>query len=236
MEINNKMLDNKITMVIKDNDSQFVVNNCYDISILLEKKNIKSKIISINDINDIKFHDFSVFDIINKFMSKYNKKGKKFMHEVLRLSTLSLDYLNKDPFELNDSEKFKLILALVLMLNPSTIVINNMSCYLDNKSCNDIMFTLKKLKRDYKKTIFIIDNDVDYMFKVCDNVIILSNNELLLHDKKEKIYDNYAMLKRRKISFPIYIEFLYKAKKSHVNDMLIRDDVKDIMKDIYRSL
>lgn len=235
MEISKSMLDNKITMIIKDRKSKFLVDGCVDIKDLIED-NIKSKIVSIGDINSIRFHDFSVYDIINKFMNKYNKKGKKFMQEVLRLSTLSLDYLNKDPFILNNSEKFKLIMALVLMVNPSVIVINNMSCFLDYKSRNDIMFTLKKLKRDYKKTIYIIDNDVDYVYRVSDNVIVLVDNDVIIHDKKEVMYDKYNILKRNKVSIPIYIEFIYNAKKNHDNDMLIRDDVKDIMKDIYRSL
>ena len=236
MEINKNMLDNKITIVIKDNKSTFNVENSYDIGKLLNNKIPKAKIININDIHNIKFHDFTVYDIINKFMSKYNKKGKKFMLEILRLSTLSIDILKKDPFELNESEKFKLILAMTLMINPNTIIINNMSCFLDNKSIKEIIFTLKKLKRDYKKTIYLIDNDIDYFYSVSDNVIILDNNELILHDKKEKIYNIYNTLKKRKISIPIYIDFIYKAKKKHPNELLIRDDVKDIMKDIYRSL
>ena len=236
MEINKNMLDNKITIVIKDNKSTFNVENSYDIGKLLNNKIPKVKIININDIHNIKFHDFTVYDIINKFMSKYNKKGKKFMLEILRLSTLSIDILKKDPFELNESEKFKLILAMTLMINPNTIIINNMSCFLDNKSIKEIIFTLKKLKRDYKKTIYLIDNDIDYFYSVSDNVIILDNNELILHDKKEKIYNIYNTLKKRKISIPIYIDFIYKAKKKHPNELLIRDDVKDIMKDIYRSL
>ena len=229
------MFDNKITMVIKDNNSKFMVDGLCDISLLLDS-NVKSKIVGINNIRDIKFHDFKVNDIINRFMNTYNKKGKKFKNEVLRLSTLSIDYLEKDPFDLNDSEKFKLILAMIFMINPKVIVINNMSCFLDNKSRDEIMFTLKKLKRDYKKTIYIIDNDVDYMYRVCDNVMVLVNDEIILHDKKDKMYEKYNVLKRRRVSIPIYIEFIYNAKKKHENDMLIRDDVKDIMKDIYRSL
>ena len=236
MEINKKMFDKKITMVIKDSKSSFIINDCSDIGTLLKEKVSKPKVISINNLNDIKFHDFSIYDIINKFMSKYNKKGKKFINEILKLSTLSLDYLKKDPLEINNSEKFKLVLALVLMLNPQVIIINNMSCYLDCKSRKEIMFTLKKLKRDYNKTIYIVDNDVDYMYSVCDNVLILVDNEIILHDKKDKIYYNYNLLKRKNVSIPIYIEFIYNAKKKHENDMLIRDDVKDIMKDIYRSL
>ena len=230
------MLDNKITMVIKDYNSEFSVEDSVDIKELLDRKIDKVKIISINDISDVLFHEFSVYEVVNKFMNKYNKKGKKFLKDIFNLSTLSLDYLKKDPYNLNESEKFKLVLVLVLILNPKVIIINNMSCFLDNSSRNDIVFTLKKLKRVYKKTIIIVDNDVDYVYKVADNVIVLVDNNVLLNDKKECIYEEYNNLKRNKVSIPIYIEFIKEARKKNKEELLIRDDVKDIMKDIYRSL
>ena len=236
MEIKKDMFDNKITMVIKDYISEFKVEGQIDIKDIIDNKINNPKIICINDISNINFYDFSVLDVINKFMNKYNKKGKKYIKDVFNLSTLSLDYLKKDPVELNESEKFKFVLSLVLMLNPSCIVINNMSCYLDSRSRDDIVFTLKKLKRVYKKNIYIIDNDIDYNYRFCDNVLVLLNEEVILHDKKELLYDNYSILKRKKISIPIYIEFIKEAKKKNEDELLIRDDVKDIMKDIYRSL
>lgn len=228
----------KITMIIKDYKSLFELKGSIDIKEIITNNLSKPKVILISDISKINFYELKVIDVINKFVLKYNVKGTKFKNQILKLSTLSSDYLEKDPMTLSDSEKFKLILALVLSLNPSLIIIENMSSYLDSKSKSEIMFTLKKLKREYNKTIVINDNDVDYFYKVSDNVIVLNNNNVILSGKKELLFNNYNMLKKKKVSIPIYTEFVYyvKNKKGSNIDLLVRDDVKDIMKDIYRSL
>lgn len=236
MEINDLVVKGKITLVIKDYKSVCTLSGSLDIKDLVNNKLKKTNVILINDISDLVFYELRVIDVINKFAFMYNIKGTKFIKQILKLSTLTVDYLEKDPMLLNNSEKFKLILALVLILNPTGIIINNMSCYLDSKSKSEVMFTLKKLRREYNKTIVIIDNDVDYFYSVCDNVIVLNNDKVILSGKKEILFDNYMMLKRKKISIPIYIEFVYYVKQNRNCDMLVRDDVKDIMKDIYRSL
>lgn len=225
-------------MVIKDYNSLFEIEGAVDIRDLIDNNLVKPKVILINDISDIIFYELRVVDVINKFAFKYNVKGTKFINQILKLSTLSSDYLEKDPMFLNDSEKFKLILALVLILNPTMIIINNISCYFDSKSKAEIMFTLKRLKREHNKTIVINDNDIDYFYSVSDNVIVIDDNKLILNGKKEILFENFKMLKKKKISIPIYTEFVYYVKENKGSDIdiLVRDDVKDIMKDIYRSL
>ena len=134
MEINKLIDKGKITMIIKDYESLLEIDGSVDIKDLIDNTLVKPKIIEINDINDTIFYELRVADVINKFAFKYNVKGTKFINQILKLSTLSSDYLEKDPMFLSDSEKFKLILALVLILNPTMIIINNISCYFDSKS------------------------------------------------------------------------------------------------------
>jgi len=238
MEINKLIDKGKITMIIKDYESLLEIDGSVDIKYLIDNTLVKPKIIEINDINDTIFYELRVADVINKFAFKYNVKGTKFINQILKLSTLSSNYLEKDPMFLSDSEKFKLILALVLILNPTMIIINNISCYFDSKSKAEIMFTLKRLKREHNKTFVINDNDIDYFYSVSDNVIVIDNNEIILNGKKDILFTNYNLLKKKKISIPIYTEFVryVKDNKGSDIDILVRDDVKDIMKDIYRSL
>ena len=68
------------------------------------------------------------------------------------------------------------------------------------------------------------------------NVLIINNSEVIISGKKNLLFDNYSLLKRKKIPIPVHIEFIKYVKDNTDADMLIRDDVKDIMKDIYRSL
>ena len=235
MEIMDKIVQDKITMIISDYNTNLEFSDSHNIYEFIEKKVVKKNIVVIDNIK-IDFYELSVLDVINKFLTKYNVRGKKFVDKVLKLSTLPVDYLNKDPFLLKESEKFKLLLALVLALNPKVIIIKNISCFSDNKSRDEVMFTLKKLKREYDKTIVIVDNDIDYFYTVSDNVLIIDNSEVIISGKKNLLFDNYSLLKRKKIPIPVHIEFIKYVKDNTDADMLIRDDVKDIMKDIYRSL
>ena len=230
-----KIVQDKITMIISDYNTNLEFSDSHNIYEFIEKKVVKKNIVVIDNIK-IDFYELSVLDVINKFLTKYNVRGKKFVDKVLKLSTLPVDYLNKDPFLLKESEKFKLLLALVLALNPKVIIIKNISCFFVIKLIDEVMFTLKKLKREYDKTIVIVDNDIDYFYTVSDNVLIINNSEVIISGKKNLLFDNYSLLKRKKIPIPVHIEFIKYVKDNTDADMLIRDDVKDIMKDIYRSL
>lgn len=235
MEITNNIVLGKINMIISDYNSTLEFSNCINIKDYINNTVDNKKNVIIDDIN-LSFYELTVEEVINNFLTKYNLKGKKNLDKVLKLSTLPVYYLKKDPYFLNNSEKFKLLMTLVLALNPKTIIIENMSCFLDNKSRNDIIFVLKKLKREFGKTIVIIDNDIDYFYTICDNILVIHENKLLLEGKKTILYDKYNMLKRKKIPIPICLEFIKYIKDNKNADILVRDDVKDIMKDIYRCL
>ena len=235
MEIINNITRDKITLVICDYISKLKFDGFSNICSFVDKKMKNNKKVIVNNIN-IDFYELNVEEVINNFLLRYNLKGRNFINKVLNLSTLSVDYLTKDPYLLKDSEKFKLLISLALCLNPSILVIENLSCFLDNKSCREIMNILKKLKREYDKTIVIIDNDIDYFYTVCDDVLVINNNKIITCGKKNVLYDKYDLLKKNKIPIPTYIEFIKYVKNNKHVDVLVRDDVKDIMKDIYRCL
>ena len=235
MEIENKFILGKINLLIKDYDSNLLFSNSFNIKDYVYD-NILSKDSVIIDNVDLLFYELSVEEVINNFIYKYNLKGKKNIDKLLNLSTLPVYYLKKDPYYLNNSEKFKLLLTLLLSLNPKTIIIKNISCFLDNMCRDEIIFVLKKLRREHGKTIIIIDNDIDYFYTVCDVVLVVHENQLLFQGKKNILYDKYNILKRKKIPIPVCLEFIKYVKDHKCSDILVRDDVKDIMKDIYRCL
>ena len=104
MEIMDKIVQDKITMIISDYNTNLEFSDSHNIYEFIEKKVVKKNIVVIDNIK-IDFYELSVLDVINKFLTKYNVRGKKFVDKVLKLSTLPVDYLNKDPFFLNISIK-----------------------------------------------------------------------------------------------------------------------------------
>ena len=88
----------------------------------------------------------------------------------------------------------------------------------------------KKLLRNLKKDRIIIltSRDVNFINQIADYVYILENKKIVLKGNKNDVFKNY----RIKPDIVSFIELVNKEKRI-LED---RDNTKDLMKDIYRSV
>lgn len=160
------------------------------------------------------------------------KKDEK-IKEGLKSVGLGLEYLNKNPFNLSKGEMKKVALASILIYNPKIILLDEPTIGLDDKSKKNLMILLRKLK-DKNKTIIITSRDTDFIHQVADYLYVIKNGEIVLKGNKYDVFTN-DMLVEMNIELPKIIEF-----SKIVNNKKIKlgyhDDIKDLMKDIYRHV
>lgn len=162
------------------------------------------------------FFTTSVRKEIEFGLKKYEYKLDNLEYRIkqsLKIVGLPLEYLDNNPFALSSGEKEKLAIAISLSLNPKIIVLDEPTTYLDDKSKNELIFLLKKLKEKYNKTIIIISNDIDFIMKLADNIILLKKGKIILKDNISKLFDNMELLKKNNMESAKILEFINTAEK-----------------------
>lgn len=172
---------------------------------------------------------------LKKYHYKLDILDKRII-DSLKIAGLSEEYLDKNPFNLSSGEKEKLALAIILSLNPNFIIIDDPTVYLDNISEAKLIKLLKKLKKNYHKTIIILSNNIEFILKVTDNYLILKNGKIISNGSSKELLKDRDKIKTAGVALPKIIEFINTVKKEKNIDLELTSDIKELMKDIYRHV
>lgn len=178
----------------------------------------------------------SVYEELLFNLKKHKYKGdiNKRIINVLKMVGFDQSYLSRSPFLISKGEQKKLALASILVYNPKVLILDEPFMGLDYESKINFIKLIKMIKFKYGKTIIMATNDIDMAFELADNIIALESGKLVFEGNKFDLFTNYEMLERCHICQPKIIEFSDMVKKEKNIDMGYRDNLEDMMKDIYR--
>lgn len=190
--------------------------------------------------DDIQFSAYinTVSDLMYQELKLYNlnvKNPEKKIEDSLKIVGLSKDLATRQIITLSTSEKKLITIALGLLSNPDTIIIEEPFRYLDLKQEKRLFFLLQKLKEQYNKTIIIKCEDPNLLYKYTDEVFIVKNNNIILGGDTKEVYQRVDFLRRNSISIPDCVAFTYLANKKDAKIDYHRD-IRDIIKDIYKHV
>ena len=172
---------------------------------------------------------------LEKYNYKLNELEKR-INDSLKMVGLPASCLENDPNVLSSGEKFLLSFAITLSLNPKLIIIDEPTTYLDSMNKEYLIKLLKKIKNNYKKTIIVLSNDIDFILKLVDNYLILKKGKITCSGTNKDLIKNYDKIKSAHIETPKIIEFINAVKKKKNIDLELTYDIKELMKDIYRNV
>lgn len=205
----------------------------------ITKENIndyRKKISLITTLNSI--HQ-RIYNIMIEFIQRNNlviKDPIKKIRDSLKIVELDDSILNKNIYEISTSEKKLLLFAISLLSNPEVIIIDEPFKCLDKQNEKKLIMILQRLKEQFKKTIIILSEDSNILYKYTNEMIFMKNSEVLLTGKTEELYLRVDYLKRHKFDIPEIVEFTYIAKKEKNVKIDYHKDVRDIIKDIYKHI
>ena len=181
----------------------------------------------------------TVYDYILDSIKRDNliiKESNKKIRDAFKIIGIPIYYLERSYYSLSFSEKKLVELMISLIPNPTIIIIDDFFQGIDLKTEKRIMLLLRRIKEQYKKTIIISDNNQEILYKYTDNIIFLKNNKILKHGNTKEEYLHVDYLKRNKIAIPEIVLFTYLAKKKKDVKIEYHDDIRDIIKDIYKHV
>ena len=137
-----------------------------------------------------------------KVFEPKNKDVKSKVIKVLKMVGLDESYLNRSPFSLNGGEKRRVAIASVLISNPKLLVLDEPTIGLDNNSKKRLMKLLRVLRTKYSKTIVIVTHDVDMLYEIVDNVVVLNKGEIVKEGSKLEVFSNVSLLDENNTPVP----------------------------------
>ena len=254
-DINSTFKDGKITSIMgKSGSGKTTLIELINALILPTKGNIEvgSRVINktrkIKNINNLRYKIGLVFQMPEeqffcstvkeeiefgmKYFNKSVKSIEKHVSDALIMMGLDDSYLNRNPFTLSSGEMRKVAIASILAFNPKVIILDEPTIGLDNKSKENLIKIIKLLKNRYKKTIIVVSNDADLLLKISDYVILLDKGKIVLEGNK---YDFFKQdISKYGLKRPKIIEFEQLVLEKKGIKIGYRDDINDLMKDVYR--
>lgn len=229
MEIDINIKEKTITGIITDTKEEVIEN--------IKNKSIqKVGIVRENYLSSnflIKVFEYMYYEIRRKRLIIKNPKKK--IDDSLRIVGLDNTYLNRNINSLSSSEKILIILAISLLSNPDVIILDNLFKYFDKTNEKRLMILLEKIRDEYNKTIILVNDDTEILYKYTKYLIIKKNN-LFIEDETDKIFKRVDFLHKNNIKVPEIIELTHLIKKKKKIKLEYHKDVRDILKDIYKHI
>ena len=114
----------------------------------------------------------------------------------LLLEDLSIQsFLDKPFYALSSGEKKKALLYRGLLKDPKVLFFDEFTQSLDLPSKRQIIHFIKKLNKDFQKTIFWVTHDLSEINDLCNKLLLARNKGVSFHDGLEEA-DNFQNLEK----------------------------------------
>lgn len=157
-------------------------------------------------------------------IKRYNNRDK-IIRQAIEMFDMDNSILDKEINTLSSGELEKVAIVSSYILNPKVLILDEPTVNLDNKSEKKLIRFLKKLSKDYNKTIIVISNNIEFVYKISDDILFLNNG------KKVKNI-NYNTLIRNNMEVPKILEFINYVNKKNKIKLNDTDNINDLIKDI----
>ncbi|HPF83238.1 MAG TPA: ATP-binding cassette domain-containing protein [Bacilli bacterium] len=183
------------------------------------------------------FFNMTVKEEISFGMKYFKYKTNKIdtrTSEALKMVGLDDTYLERNPFTLSSGEKRKVAIASILAFNPDVIILDEPTIGLDSESKKNLIQLIRKLKTRLNRTIILISHDMEIVHAISDYIYVLDKGKIVLEGDKYFVFKQEDELKEYGIRVPKIMEFSNKVLKEKGIKIGYRDDINDLIKDIYR--
>lgn len=213
-------------------EGNIIIDNI-DINSKTTKKNLqktKSNIIYLKQDFSNQLYCLSILDDIKQNLTNIDYEK---LNELLKMFNLSSDILKKNYLEISEGEKKKILLIIIFMSKNKIILLDDPTNDLDQKGISTLIKLLKKEKRS-GKIIIISSADHEFILNIADKIILIDNKKMIEINNKYDFFTNEKLLNKCRMFMPKVLEFRETVLKIKNKKLLYRDNINDLIKDIYR--
>ena len=137
-----------------------------------------------------------------KNMGLSNEEISERIREAIDFVGLSPDVLQKNPFDLSGGQKRRVAIAGVIAMRPEVLVLDEPAAGLDPRGRKEILGGIFKYREKTGATIIIVSHSMEDMARLCDDIIVLSHGEVVLHGTRDEVFSESQMLERIGLAVP----------------------------------
>ena len=247
IKLNSKYVYGIIGKNIEDWEEIIKINSNYKDNVLINKKvllenelnSYKKRIAILKEKDYLNIHKETIYDLMEYILKEkkiYPKNTQKKIKDSLRIVGLNKEILNRNLVTLSRSETKLLQIAISLLSNPDVLIIEEPFKYLDIKTLKNLMIVLRKMKDQYNKIVIFLSKDIEKIYQNTDNTIIYNKGNVVVQGKTKEVFKDVELLKENKISIPEIVNFTYEVKLKKSVKLDYHQNIRDIIKDIYKHV
>lgn len=144
---------------------------------------------------------------------------------------LGIDHLlDRCPRDLSGGEKQLVSLGCALVTGPELLILDEALSMLDGLSKINMLKVLERIKTDFNVTILNVTHDVEETI-YGDDILLIYDGNVLLHDKKEKVYKQEKVLRDIGFDLPFMVDLSNKLSYYDMVDSIVFDmeDMVDLL-------
>lgn len=115
---------------------------------------------------------------LKQFRYKESKQDKQ-VRDALKMVGLDDSYLDRRLNTLSSGEASRVAIASSIVMNPKVLVLDEPTIYLDYNMKIELIDLLKRLKEKYNKTIIIMSDDMEFVYAVSDNYLLMNKGMIV---------------------------------------------------------
>ncbi|MBE6632158.1 MAG: energy-coupling factor transporter ATPase [Ruminococcaceae bacterium] len=110
------------------------------------------------------------------------------VRDSLIFTGLSIDVLDKSPFELSGGQKRRVAIAGVMAMEPEVIIFDEPAAGLDPMGREEILGGVRSFQREKKNTVIIVSHSMEDMARYADDIVVLNEGTVFMKNKCSEIF------------------------------------------------
>lgn len=136
-----------------------------------------------------------------------DEEADKLVRELLPLVGLSVDFMDRSPFDLSGGQMRRVAIAGVLALEPEVLVLDEPTAGLDPRGREDIMNMFYKLHKERGMTIVLVTHQMEDVANYADHMIVLQKGTVKREGSPREIFQESGWLTSLNLGVPQTVQF-----------------------------
>ena len=163
------------------------------------KKKLRSKVGLVFQYPEYQLFESTVIDDVKfgpKNIGMDSLKIDMNSFQALKQVGIGEDLLDVSPLELSGGQKRRVAIAGVLAMEPEVLILDEPTAGLDVEARNEILDLLREyIAQDEKRTILITSHISTDLESLCDDIYLIHDGKIILHEDTDVILEQYGILK-----------------------------------------
>lgn len=134
------------------------------------------------------------------------------------------EFLDKEPHKLSGGQKQRVAIAGALAMEQDILILDEATSMLDPEGTEEIIELIKKLNKDYHKTIITITHDLDFASDA-DYLVVLKSGRKILEGTPDVVFREEELLESSHLELPFGLKLYNQIEKDESIDHSIVEAV-----------